>query len=99
MERCASGADGDELNRVHPKLGPITKQLVVKFILPDASKRATHHIHAGKGEVFTFRHVQNLLSKEWEMVNRDLPQYEFEIVPLGFDHYNFIGKLREVKAV
>ena len=76
-------------------LGPITKLLTVKFILPEADARATHHIHSRPGSIFTARHIQNLLVKEWEMVNRDLPKYEFEIVCLAFDHYNFVGKLRQ----
>ena len=71
----------------------LTKQVTVRIIVP-GHKPVKHRIHVARGQWFTGEHIQRLLEREGEMLERELAGYDFRLVELRGNQFNLIGSER-----
>jgi hypothetical protein len=72
------------------KLGVVFRYLQFRLILPEGWKPRKFKTRAGPGKCFTEKNVDAVLERVAEKIETDFPHWEFTMMQVGPNSYNFI---------
>ena len=83
--------------RLHPKHGQLCKQVTLKVFIP-GKRPVIHNVRAKRGHWINEVGLESILDQEVENLEKNLPQYEFRMIEIVPNHFNFVGQEKTVAA-
>lgn len=69
------------------------KKIVFKLFVPGFKEKHKEY-RAPKGKMWSRQGEQSLIQQQFDLLNENFPDVEFNAIPVGDHQYNFVGSRR-----